>query len=165
MIQDEAIFIADARPRRVYTAKGRRTVCCVSGTHARTIVYGAVSLDGRQPFRQYDKFNKETFVEYLRDVKKEFGKVLVIADKAPQHTANMVKEELGRMDDIEIECLPTAASPELSVVEECRRHSKYSILQVFYSTITRLREDITGYFEHKKFNLDPTGYLLRTIVP
>ena len=39
-VQDEAIFVADAKPRRVYTLPGVRAVSYVTGTHAKTIVYG-----------------------------------------------------------------------------------------------------------------------------
>ena len=36
LVQDEAIFVADARPGRVYTPPGIWAVCHVSGTHDRT---------------------------------------------------------------------------------------------------------------------------------
>ena len=49
-VQDEAIYIADAKPRRVYTLPGVRAVTFVTGTHAKTIVFGMVGLAGKQLF-------------------------------------------------------------------------------------------------------------------
>ena len=66
LVQDEAIFVADASPGRVYTPLGIRAVCHVFGTHDRTKVYGVLGLDGEQIFVQYDKFNGDNFAEYLR---------------------------------------------------------------------------------------------------
>ena len=40
-VQDETIVTVDARPRRVYTRKGRRPVCTVTGSHEKTAVYTA----------------------------------------------------------------------------------------------------------------------------
>ena len=54
-VQDETIATADARPRRVYTKKGKRAVCTVTGSHGKTIVYGLQTMDGRSmcaPIRQ-----------------------------------------------------------------------------------------------------------------
>ena len=65
LVQDESIFVSDARPGRVYTPPGIRAVCYVSGTHDRTKGYGVLGLDGEQLFRQYDKFNGDTFAEYI----------------------------------------------------------------------------------------------------
>ena len=49
---------------------------------------------------------------------KEFERALVIADRAPQHRANVVGRTLRRMTGIRLAFLP-AASLELSAVEEC----------------------------------------------
>ena len=35
-------------------------------------------------FRSYKKFNAITFVDYLEAARKKFGKISVIADRAPQ---------------------------------------------------------------------------------
>jgi len=94
LVQDEAVFVADARPGRVYTPHGIRAACHVSGTHDRTIVYGVLGLDDGQLFRQYDKFNGDTFAEYIKEVKKEFERSPMIVDRAPQHKAGVAGETL-----------------------------------------------------------------------
>ena len=61
-VQDECISIADARPRkRVYTLKGKRAVYTYTGSHAKTVVFGLITDDGRSFFKQYDKFTKDQF--------------------------------------------------------------------------------------------------------
>ena len=42
-------------------------------------------IDGRQIFRQYEKFNGETFLDYLKKVHKKFAKLYLFLDKARQH--------------------------------------------------------------------------------
>ena len=162
LVQDEAIYIADAQPGRVYTPPGIRAVCHVSGTHDRTIVYGVLGLDGEQLFLQYDKFNGDTFAEYLKAVKAEFGRALMIVDRAPQHRANIVGETLRRLTGIRLAFLP-AATPELSAVEECWRQSKRDLLRVSYVTMGRLRQTINEYFANKTFGLDILKYLTRSL--
>ena len=44
----------------------------VTSSHKRTIVFGYLSLDGKQLFKQYDKFNSKTFVDHLKHVQKRF---------------------------------------------------------------------------------------------
>jgi len=47
----------------------------VSGSHENTVVFGAISMDGRQFFKQYDRFNGETTLDYLKKLHKKFGKL------------------------------------------------------------------------------------------
>ena len=161
-VQDEAIFVADAKPRRVYTLPGVRAVSYVTGTHAKTIVYGMVGLTGRQLFCQYDKFNGDCFAEFLREVKKRYDKALIIVDGAPQHRALTVKKTLRKLRGIRLAFLPRA-TPELSASEECWRQSKLDLLGVPYVTIGSLRERVTEYFENKVFGLDIYKYLIRKL--
>ena len=52
-------------------------------------------MKGKQLFRQYDKFNQDTFLDYLKQVKKKLGKkVVMFTDRARQHQSNKVKEYL-----------------------------------------------------------------------
>ena len=161
LVEDEAIFVADASPGRVYTPPGIRAVCRVTGTHDRTIMYGVLGLDGEEFFRQYDRFNGDTFAEFVKEVK-EFGKSLMIVDRAPQHRARIVGKTRRRITGIRLAFLPVA-SPELSAVEECRRQSKRDLLKVSCVTMGRLRSTIDEYFAGKTFDLDIPRYLMRSL--
>ena len=84
-VQDETIVIADARARRdVYTLKGKRVVYTYTGSHARMVVFGLITDDGRSFFKRYDKFTKDEFADFLREAHAQFGKpIMMILDRAP----------------------------------------------------------------------------------
>ncbi|MER5175708.1 MAG: hypothetical protein ABJB76_01815 [Candidatus Nitrosocosmicus sp.] len=43
-------------------------------------------MEGKQFFRQYDMFNQDTFIDYLKQIKKRLGKkVVMFTDRARQH--------------------------------------------------------------------------------
>ena len=77
-------------------------------------------MEGKQLFRQYDKFNQDTFLDYLKQVKKKLGKkVVMFTDRARQHQSNKIKKYLkGNKDSVRIFYLPKG-SPEFNAVEEC----------------------------------------------
>ena len=60
----------------------------------------------RQFFRTDDRFNAETFVRYLKDLQKHFGKVGAITDRASPHRAKLVRELLRKNKDIRIRYFP-----------------------------------------------------------
>ena len=93
----------------------------------RTCVFGALTLKGKQLFRQYDVFNQETFLDYLKQVKKKFGKLVIFTDRARQHQSNKIKTYLEKnKDSVRIFYLPKG-SPEFNAVEECWRQGKYDL--------------------------------------
>ncbi len=57
----------------------------VTGSHDKTIVYGVLSLDGKQLFRQYERFDSHSFIVYLEEVRKKFKKFVIFVDRATQH--------------------------------------------------------------------------------
>ncbi len=122
LVQDESIFIHDsimAKRKRRWILKEKRPIVTVIGSHSKTIVYGVLSLDGKQLFRQYDRFDSHSFMAYLDEVKKKFNKFIMFVDRASQHRARIVKEYLQRnLETIRVEYFPVG-SPELNAVEEC----------------------------------------------
>ncbi len=121
-VQDESIFVHDIHiiRRKLWLPKGIRPVVTVTGSHQRTCVFGTLTVDRRQLFRQYDMFNQDTFLDYLKQVKKRLGKkVVMFTDRARQHQSNKVKEYLKEnKDSVRILYLPKG-SPEFNAVEEC----------------------------------------------
>ena len=52
-------------------------------------------MDGRQFFKQYNRFNGETTLDYLKRLHKKFGKLYLFLDKAKQHkNTNIVTDYL-----------------------------------------------------------------------
>jgi hypothetical protein len=53
---DESFFFFDSLVRKVWTKKNSRPVAIITGSHKNSCVFGAMSLEGKQIFRQYDYF-------------------------------------------------------------------------------------------------------------
>jgi hypothetical protein len=123
MVQDESIFVYDYLiKRKKWISAGKRPIVTVTGSRKRTIVFGCLSLDSnKQLFKQYDKFNSNTFVDYLKHVQKRFGKCIMFVDRATPHCSKITKRFLNSNKDIiRLEHFPVG-SPEFNAVEECWR--------------------------------------------
>ena len=59
---------------------------------------------------QYDRFTKEDFANYLKRASRRFPKILIILDRAPQHTANTVRQTERELEGPETE-VPSARMP------------------------------------------------------
>ena len=120
-------------------------------------------MEGKQLFRQYDVFNQYTFLDYLKQVRRRLGKVIMLADRARQHRSKKVLEYLEENKDaVRIVHLPKG-SPEFNAVEECWRQGKHDLLvSKYYPKLTGLKSTISRYYRTRRFNLDVVKYLLRT---
>ena len=149
--------------RRKWIARQKRPIVTVTGSHSKTIVFGVISSDGKQLFRQYERFDSQTFIRYLRQVKKKFKKFVIFADRATQHRSRVVQEYLHRNEDgMKIEYFPVG-SPKFNAVEECWRQGKHKVLSNYYPNFQSLRHMISQYYRTKRFNLDIKKYLLRSM--
>ena len=164
-MQDESIFVHDVIVRRkLWLPKGVRPVATMTGSHQRTCVFGTLTMKGKQLFRQYDLFNQDTFLDYLKQVRKRLGKVIMLADRARQHRSKKVLEYLeDDKDAIRMVYLPKG-SPEFNAVEECCwRQGKYDLLvSKYHPKFTDLKSTISRYYRTRRFNLDVVKYLSRT---
>ncbi len=148
--------------RRRWILKEKRPTVTVIGSHSKTIVFGTLSLDGKQLFRQYDRFDSHSFTTYLDEVKKKFKKFVMLVDRATQHRSKMVNEYLQRnLDAVKMEYFPVG-SPELNAVEECWRQGKCNILSSCYHSFLHIKKVISNYYRTKRFNLDIKKYLFRS---
>src|SRR5215211_1841611 len=82
---DESFFLFDSLVRKVWIYKNTRPVVRITGSHQQSYLFGAISLDGRQLFRQYSCFNEDTFYKFLKQIHHKFPKCYLFLDKAPQH--------------------------------------------------------------------------------
>lgn len=161
--EDESIFIQNIETKRVWAAKGIRPIRIVSGSRTNTVVFGAISLDGRQIFRQYDKFNGETFLDYLKNVHRKFGKLYLFMDKAKQHYRTDIVTDYLRANrkTLRVRWIPTA-SPEFDMLEECWRQGEKDLgrLPVFPTSIKELKRTLGRYYRTRRFHLDMKKFLL-----
>lgn len=164
LVEDESIFIHDflGAKRRKWITRHKRPMATVTGSHEKTIVYGVLSLDGKQMFRQDDKFDGQSFITYLEQVKKKFNKFIIFLDRATQHRSRMVEEYFQRNSKtMKVEYFPVGSS-FLNAVEECWRQGKDNILPNYYSSLSQVKQAISGYYRKRRFNLDIKKYLFRS---
>jgi transposase len=163
VVQDESIFVYDyVVKRKKWISADKRPIVTVTGSRKKTIVFGSLSLDGKQLFRQYDKFDSNTFVDYLKQVQKRFGKYIIFVDRATPHCSMITRRFLdSNKDTIRLEYFPVG-SPEFNAVEECWREGKYYILSTYYPLFDFLKDTISYYYRTTRFNLDIVKYLMRS---
>ena len=82
---DESFFFFESLVRRVWIYKDIRPVVNVTGSHKYLSLFGAVGLNGKKIFRQYDRFNEDNLYNYLKHIHYKFPKCYLFLDKAPQH--------------------------------------------------------------------------------
>ena len=163
-VEDESIFIHDALiRRRMWTPEGIRPIVTVTGSHQRTCVFGTITIDGKQLFRQYDVFNQYAFLKYLKELQRKFRKLLLFIDRAVQHRSSiMIRKHLEENKDvIRVEYLPKGSS-DYNAVEECWRQGKDDLLvSKYYPKFLNLKNAIANYYRTRRFKLDITKYLFR----
>jgi hypothetical protein len=72
---DESFFFNDSLVRRVWIDKeNKRPVVRKTGSHQHSSIFGILSKEGKQPFRQYDVFDGYTFLEFLKKIHDKFLK-------------------------------------------------------------------------------------------
>ena len=160
IMQGEAFFIHDTvSGRKYWSPKGGRINMPYTGSHKKVTIYGSLALDVRQFFRTYDRFNTITFIAYLKELQKHFGKVVMICDRVPQHRSKMVREFLRTNKNIRITYFPKS-SPYLNAVEECWRQGKRRLLvSEYYRTFSDMCRTISIYYRTAQFRLELINYV------
>ena len=163
-MQDESISTADARARKeVYTYGNYRAVYTYTGGHAKTIVFGFITVHGEGYFERHDKFTKVEFEEFLRNTCKKFGKILMILDRAPQHRAKDVRDAIKELDgQVRLAFLPPGC-PDLNAIEELWRQLKMNVLRGPYIKYDKMCHDIDEWLKHHLPSLDIYRYLYRSV--
>ena len=162
---DESFFFYDSLVRRVWIRKDERPVVKITGSHQESVLFGATSLEGKQIFifRQYDWFNENIFLDYLKQIHRKFPKCYLFLDKAKQHYKS--KKVLQYFADNKGSLIPIylpTASSEFMVLEEVWNIAKNDLLILkHYSSFTDFKKKISTYFRTKRFNLNMRNYLVR----
>ena len=98
---DESFFFCDSLVRGVFWIDGKkRPVARVTGSHKHSCLFGAISLEGKQLFRQYQIFNGDTFLGFLKTIHSKFPRCHLFMDKAvsPHHRSRKAREARGYFD-------------------------------------------------------------------
>lgn len=162
---DESFFFYDSLVRRVWIDAKKRPVVRIIGSHEISCLFGAVSMDSKQLFRQYAKFNTETFLDFLKEIHHKFPKCYLFMDKAsPHYKSRRVKDYLEENKDTLIPVYLPTASPEFMMVEEIWNIAKRELLVLkYYSSFEDFKEKVSRYFRTRRFDLNMRNYLLRTV--
>lgn len=160
--EDESFVVRDAIVTRVWAPEGKRPVCRVTGSHERTVVFGAMDMEGTQVFRQYGSFNGENFLDFLKKTHKRYGRLYLFLDRARQHyKTKTVREYMTRnRARLRVRWIPVG-SPAFNVMEECWRQMDNDMLTLrFYSSLGRLKMEMGEYLRTKRFKLNMASFLL-----
>ena len=145
-----------------WTKIGKTTTIPYTGNHSKAVVYGAISSDGSQMFQITDSMTGEAFVQFLKDLHKQFGKIDVMVDRSKTHNSKIVKEYLNdHKDSIKLTFLPKG-SPQLSAIEECWHQIKQKIMvSKYYPTLEDMRDAIFEFCETVWFKMNIWKYVYR----
>ena len=109
--------------KRGWLSTGVEITIPVTLSSERFYTFGVLSSD-RQFHAFYDKANSDNFLDFLREVHKQFGKCVVFLDNASYHKSKAVLEGLEEFGgDIVLEYFPKY-TPELNPVEPQWREQK-----------------------------------------
>lgn len=125
LVQDGPIFVNDAgKGAKYWSPVGERIHVPHAGSHGKFAAFGALPGDGRQFFRTHGWFDSRTFVRYLREMHRKFGRIAVVVDRAPQRRAAVAGDYLeGCGGEVLLSGLPTG-SPHTDAVEGAWRRTK-----------------------------------------
>ena len=162
---DESFIFYDSLVRRVWIEDGKRPVVKITGSRKHSCLFGAIDMEGKQLFRQYDTFNGDTFLDFLKVIHSKFPRCCLFMDKAsPHYKSRKVKDYLDQNKDSLIPVYLPTASPEFMVLEEVWNIAKQDLLVLkHYPSFEDFREKISMYFRTKRFVLDMRNYLLRRV--
>jgi len=117
---DESIFLHDALVRRkMWTAEGIRPVVKITGLHQRTCVLGALYRWKEILSSVFYLSSIETFLKYLKELQRKFGKIILFIDRARQHhhESKMIRTYLTERNDV-LSCI---FSKRITRIQCCRR--------------------------------------------
>jgi len=166
LAQDGPLFMNDAgRGAKHWSPKGEKIHVRHTGSHERFAAFGALADDGRQPFRAHGRFGSATFVRYLRELRRKFGRIAVVAGRAPQHRAAVVVDYVEACGgDVRLHGLPTG-SLHTDASEEPWRRARHAVRDSeHYRSVDEMRAATGERFRVTKYGLNIFAYMRRAPV-
>jgi transposase len=159
--EDESIFTYDSVLRCIWAKRGSEPFVLTTGSHRHSCVFGAMSIDGRQLFRQRSSIDGENFLAYLKELKRKFAPMLLFLDRSRAHYRDQEVRKflMENSDSIEVIWFPRAR-PDLNPVEECWRQSKDIVLaNRVYPSFDEMKRRISRILRTRRFKLNIVEYL------
>ena len=161
VVEDESIFTYDVKIRAVWAVKGSKPIILTTGSHRKTCWFGALAEDGTQFFRQYSNADSDSFLPYMKALKRKYPKMILFIDKAAYHKkeARVKKFFKKNKECIKIRWFPSGF-PEANPLEECWNQGKDEVLgSKFYDSFDDFKKAGEEYYRTKRFNIDLYKYL------
>lgn len=161
VVQDESIFIYDVKLRKVWVAKGRKPVILTTGSHRRTVLFGALANDGTQLFRQKKNGDAENFLPYLNELRRKYPLMVLFLDRATYHKKDKKVQAylLAHRKTVRVRWFPPGF-PESNPVEECWKQGKGDVLgSTFYESFDEFKKAVRIFYRTRRFKLNLYNYL------
>lgn len=106
------------------------------------------------------KLNAESVLKALYKMKRRFGKVILVIDKAAWHKAKKVKAYLRKnRREIKVIWFP-GGCPELNPVEECWRQAKREVNGgKIHESFEAMKKELRHLLRYREFKQDMRKYL------
>lgn len=163
MIEDESIFHYEVTLKRYWFLKGSKPRAKVTGSKARICIFGILTDKGNQCYRQYEKINILTFIEYTKHLLRGHRKMIYYLDEDPWHRSKITTAFLqNNRDRIRVVWFPKGF-PESNPVEETWKQGKYDsrLGALFHPDFKTFKQAVSRYYRSKRFKLDVYKYLCR----
>ncbi len=161
--QDEAGVAVNAVMGKTWAPKGKTPIVKLTGNRGGICVSSAISPAGRLVFRvEKGTVTSFTFIEFLDEIRKHHKnrKIIVIADNAPQHVAQRVRDYAERnKKSFALYFLPTY-SPELNPDEHVWGYLKSNKLK---SHLAKNKKELTEITTKAMTSIQKNPTLLRSL--
>lgn len=146
--------------RKVWVQKGVKPKRFVTGLHKRTHIFGFLSEDKKKMFMSSNKINAKTFLKAIYAIRKKFGRIILIIDRAPWHRAKKVQKYLqDHKAELKIIWFPRGC-PEMNSVEECWRQAKKEVNGGrIHESFEAMKNELRNFLKYTEFKQDMVKYL------
>ena len=158
--EDESTFLYDSISRKVWVQKGVKPRRFVTGLHKKIHIFGFLSEDKNSLFASDNKMNAKSFLRSLYKIRKRFGKIILIIDRAPWHRAKKVQRYFaGHRREMKIVWFPRGC-PDMNPVEECWRQTKREVNGGrVHESFEVMKKELRKFLRYNEFKQDMRKYL------
>ena len=156
--------MADVRLHKgACTLKKKRAACKHAGNHTKVIQFGLLTADGGGYFEGHKRFTNDELAAFLRNAHAKFGKMVIMLDRAPRHTAKAVQEAIDETGGgVKLARHPPGC-PDVNAMEELWRQMKLAVLSGPYVKFSRMCRDVKRWLGDCIPRLDVFRYLYRSV--
>jgi len=157
---DEAHFKRDADKKRCWSPIGTTPIVHVNGSHQNTSAYGAYTFEGKFHYKFVERQISEKTITFLEQLRKTYGKIACILDKAKWHTSKKVQKYVEQHpEEVLLFFFPTA-TPELNPTEQCWKQTRSNVTaNIAFDTVEDLKEALRSSWNKQPFQHKIINYL------